>query len=210
MVFDPTNDPALAEAYAIYDGGGLRRAELEARILANQPVAKIAGSMQLAEAVIEVYEEIFFQVRAYLDDRQWISKTVFTIDLTVATLAEQLENDWRSFAYYNGIEALEELVGGAARDALQQHGTMAYLMPETRLSHAVLAEVVEVLLPADLTRAETLEVGRLGRLLDVVDKAVPMPKSLAQSFGIARGVVLAKEAGRTLYLERVRQLIAAL
>src|SRR4051794_3168287 len=59
----PTGDPSFSAARDLAQGNRYRRAELQARILADQPVAEIANRMGIPITVVEAFESWFFDVR---------------------------------------------------------------------------------------------------------------------------------------------------
>ena len=59
--------PEMAEAYAAYTAADpLRRAELEARLLAGQDDAAVAAKVGLSAAGVAAYHDVFFAVRPRL------------------------------------------------------------------------------------------------------------------------------------------------
>jgi hypothetical protein len=59
--------PALAEAHAVYSGEPLRRAELEARLLAGGDGGTIAQTMGLSPSCVAAYHDLYFEVRPHLN-----------------------------------------------------------------------------------------------------------------------------------------------
>jgi hypothetical protein len=64
--------PGLAEAHAGYTGEPLRRAELEARLLAGADDPTVAGRMGLSPAAVAAYHDVHFEVRPHLKAHVYI------------------------------------------------------------------------------------------------------------------------------------------
>jgi hypothetical protein len=64
--------PGLYAAYSIYDAGGMSRTVVEARVLANEAPARIAAKSATTLAAIGWYERIFYDVRPYRDNVDYI------------------------------------------------------------------------------------------------------------------------------------------
>src|SRR5262245_4864235 len=58
--------PSLSEAYRVYAAGGLRRWEVEARLLATEPTDVIGEKCGLSPAVVTAYEALYYSVRECL------------------------------------------------------------------------------------------------------------------------------------------------
>jgi hypothetical protein len=70
--------PDVAAAVSFRDAAEpLRRAELEARLLANQTDDKIADRMGLTPAAVAAYHDLYFNVRPHLKASTWVANTVF-------------------------------------------------------------------------------------------------------------------------------------
>ncbi|QDU09619.1 hypothetical protein [Gimesia aquarii] len=69
--------PEIHTSHQIFQEDGLRRAELEARILVGQSDSKIAGFCNLTPAVVQVFADLFFCVRDFPGTSDWkLIKTV--------------------------------------------------------------------------------------------------------------------------------------
>lgn len=68
---DRLNFPEIHTSYQIFEEDGLRRAELEARILVGQSDSDIAGFCNLTPVVVQVYADLFFCVRDFPGASGW-------------------------------------------------------------------------------------------------------------------------------------------
>lgn len=75
---DTLQFPEIHESIQIFKEDGLRRAELEARILVGQSDSEIAGFCKLAPEVVQVYADLFFCVREFPGASDWLR--VHTVD----------------------------------------------------------------------------------------------------------------------------------
>jgi hypothetical protein len=67
------HEPYLHQAYQVYCSGSTRlRTELEARLLASEPVEQIARKCALPEQTVTCYESVFFSVAESLAQDHWI------------------------------------------------------------------------------------------------------------------------------------------
>lgn len=64
--------PGLPAAMALWAGDTLRRAEVEARLLAGQADADVAARTGLSAEAVGWYEAAYFEVRAHLNARDWV------------------------------------------------------------------------------------------------------------------------------------------
>src|SRR5262249_45385186 len=69
----PAQDyPGLFEPHAVYTGEPLRRAELEARLLAGSDDITIAVKLGLSPAAVAVYHDLYFDVRPHLNAHAYV------------------------------------------------------------------------------------------------------------------------------------------
>lgn len=104
--------PALESAVRLAEGnhGRLRHA-LEARVLAGETPSVIALKTGLADHVIRWYEHLFFDVRRFLDQTDYI------LQHALVQLPEEGSEEfaWKVFGYLVGPAALDLLMGAPAR-----------------------------------------------------------------------------------------------
>jgi hypothetical protein len=99
--------PDLVAAQDLWKNGGLRRCELESRILARQSDEEIAARLKIAPGAVQAYADTFFDVRPRLKAKTYIS----TMILGTAAMDAGLEplTEWvaRSLAYFGGARVLD-------------------------------------------------------------------------------------------------------
>lgn len=103
--------PPIEEAVALNDDPNpLRRWAVEARVIANEPVAEIAGKCGLASNVVETYEQLFFDVRNRLGTWAWTLGALFEETMSRAITPADLRLLWRLVGYNFGAEALDRII----------------------------------------------------------------------------------------------------
>lgn len=75
---------------------------IEAYVLADLPASEIAAKVQLTPAVIEAYEQLFFDCRAHLAAKDWIAQHAIRLDAVRGAPSETLGALWRSQGYQGG------------------------------------------------------------------------------------------------------------
>jgi hypothetical protein len=173
------SDTPLARAHAIYAGQRARqRSVLEAWILTGLPAERIAARCGLDEEVVQLYENVFFDIRDRLGDEGFITHRV--LDLWPPP-APTLDTVLKRFAFTGGpmvLEHLIELFGVAGspdqvqlslRDRLSLAAAVAsFLLPVTRKTAAPILRL-QLLLTGPAWRHDPKVfrevVGRLVRLL---------------------------------------------
>ncbi|PQO38882.1 hypothetical protein C5Y96_03145 [Blastopirellula marina] len=103
-------DAVLDEARRIFEEDGLARAELEARVVANQPPAKIAKLCGLNIDVVNAYEEYFFVARRYLRACDWLTCNVFGGVPGRGHENHELRQVWAKLAYQGGRIILQKMI----------------------------------------------------------------------------------------------------
>ena len=142
--------PELYWAYRIYsDLSPASKAELEARILADDDIDRIAERAAVSPEVIKAYEEVFFDARRFLTNRGYIVNVIIGDALHKGLNEKSYAMLWKYYGFVYGPHMLDSLieraispvrptsamqVGGAWRDAgfnsiLQKQALAAQLMP---------------------------------------------------------------------------------
>lgn len=103
-------DAVLDEARRIFEEDGLARAELEARVVANQPPAEIAKLCGLNIEVVNAYEEYFFVARRYLRACDWLTCNVFGGIPGQGHENHELRKVWARLAYQGGRIILQNMI----------------------------------------------------------------------------------------------------
>ncbi|REJ82673.1 MAG: hypothetical protein DWQ34_24210 [Planctomycetota bacterium] len=94
--------PALAQAHAVYRAGGSTKTALEARVVADEAPKDIAVRSQMSVAGVELFEEVFFDVRQHLNARDWVLCTTIGQIETAADDEQRRERFVKHLAYAGG------------------------------------------------------------------------------------------------------------
>ena len=127
------SDPELGAAWHFSTGGGLKRAEVEARVLARQSPDEIAVACRLGTSVIKLYETLFFAVRDRLNAQSWVQHNVLGLKTWEPLEREDVKSVWRAFGYFYGPVSIAELINAVNHAELLQIGLDAYLLPHSLL-----------------------------------------------------------------------------
>ncbi len=113
------NQPHVHAAHMLhYDPDSERRQILEAWLLTTEPYFEIAERFAMDEKTVDVYEQVFFNVRDRLECTDWIAKVIIgPRDYLASNSRGVMTQDQRGFLYklfgYNGGPlVLEALVSG--------------------------------------------------------------------------------------------------
>jgi hypothetical protein len=120
--------PTVHQAYLLFrERQGTRRARLEARVLANEPAEEIAHKGCIPRQVVRAYEDLFFDVRAYFDHRDYIWGQVLTSGLHPGKSKANAEQEWlwKVMAYLGGPYVLAVLLYDQDRLTCPQSDTEA-------------------------------------------------------------------------------------
>lgn len=163
-------DPDVTAAQQLAGQHSLNRFEFEARILARQPANEIASRCCLATNVIEVYENLFFDVRERLDTPSWITHEVLGPKAWQPLDRDDIEFAWKVFGYQYGAAAIDELTTAVPHSDLLQWGLDAYQLPNSTLDNGLKFLISARRLPFvdEMSRSERRSLARLHqRLIDV-------------------------------------------
>lgn len=169
-------DPAINAAFLIHQGDMLRRAQLEARILANQPQSEIATKMTLAIETLIEFEDWFFSVRDRLAMSSWIMHEVIRRRPNFELSVGDVGCFWRFIAFVYGPVALEAYLAAVDTETLQRKGLDAYVQRETSLDPELKLLVLIERLPHPRTPQEHMR----RRLL--LDELVTLRRTSAHEF----------------------------
>jgi len=100
----------IDQARQIFEEDGLLRAEIEARILAEQDDQEIAETCRLNADVVRAYQEYFFFVRRYLRSTDWLTLHVFGGVPGRGLQNSELRQYWANLAYSAGPLLLQEMI----------------------------------------------------------------------------------------------------
>ncbi len=123
----PSGDPAFAAALAIYQGDRLIRAELEARVLANEPAPRIAEKMAVTPEVVETYLDWFFYARPTKSNWLYIDCcAIGRQEDQVPFGRHEIGLFWKWIAWNFGLKRLEQLLVAVDPKILRRAGIDAY------------------------------------------------------------------------------------
>jgi hypothetical protein len=180
--------PAVAGAHQVFAAAGsLRRAELEARLLASQADEVIAGRCGLTPEVVGAYHDLFYAVRPCLSAQGYITSMAIGPKVHFGLTAGDHDILLKLFGYFEGSKAIDLLLDYLANPpvvlACLTHLTDAEL--ESLYAKLVLqAKILTLTAPAetaDLAAAARVVAllceGRLGwsEPPEAIQTAFPMP-----------------------------------
>ncbi len=169
-------------AEAISTDDPLRRAELEARILADQPAGDIAAAMGLAPEAVIQFEEHCFDVRCRLNIPSWIVQQAIRLNPEGILNNADISQLWKWTGYSFGLEQLERLLNAVHRDTVRRDGVDAYLRPSVPLDLDFKILIAIQRLPIPKTPRELL---RMQRILEA-QKLTQRPAELVHLIAVCR------------------------
>ena len=102
--------PDIAAAEALRQAYEPRRSEPQARLLAGQVPAEIAGHLGVAEAAVVRYEQLFFAVADRLDANDWIAQHAIGLGELPEPAQPPEGLVWRHAGWMHGPEILQLLI----------------------------------------------------------------------------------------------------
>jgi hypothetical protein len=105
--------PAVSRAHAVWRAGGLRRAAVEARILAGEPLQDVARKAGMPLAVAGAYEALFYEVRTRLGATDFVASRL----LPPAGPGDEVGAAVRHLGFVGGPVVLDVVIGGRATAA---------------------------------------------------------------------------------------------
>jgi hypothetical protein len=103
--------PAVAEAHHLFTvAEPMRRAEVEARLLAQESDEEVADKCCLSPAGVACYHEVFFNVRPYLETRGYIVNVVLGSKVHYGMTPDDRELLLKMYGYYMGPLMVDELL----------------------------------------------------------------------------------------------------
>ena len=108
-------------------------AELEARIIANQPIGEISAATGVPEGVISAFEAMFFDVRPRLAMGAWIALDVIGLKPMEPLAPLDVVAAWKLLGFTFGPLTIDALMAGSDRAELEKFGLRSYWSPASRL-----------------------------------------------------------------------------
>ncbi len=105
--------PELWSAWDLFENGGFRRSELEARLLAQQPAAAIDRELNLTDGTTAVYSQVFFDVADRLNANLWVVSTALGPKYHERLAAADTGTMAKAFGYFFGSSGLEAFLHSA-------------------------------------------------------------------------------------------------
>ena len=167
--------PGLGEAIELRETGGLRRAEVEARILAGQTDDEIALAVDVSAAGVSWYEQAFFDVRVRLGARDWI--TWRAIGQARRPMGACPGPVLKAAGYHGGLVLLEVVLAVVcgkpfpAHQLPQQQAGRSYVEARRRLLVCQLIAEMQATTPAEL--AGLIKTLREAATIDQAQRHVP-------------------------------------
>jgi hypothetical protein len=97
-------------AWKFAENSEWKRLETQARLLAKEPSAAIAGRIGLEVEVIERFEELFFNIKDRLRAKDWIVERVIGKSLLTGFTPHDIGEIWMTFGYFGGPLALDMII----------------------------------------------------------------------------------------------------
>ena len=106
------HDAAIAAALEMQKVGGLAEWEVRARLLAGQSDAEIAAQCNLSEETVNLYGQLFFDVRDHLCAWVWVCSQVFGTRLRHG-FGDDLGLIWQALAYFGGVQIVDAVIAAS-------------------------------------------------------------------------------------------------
>jgi hypothetical protein len=145
--------PALTEAYAVYTGEPLRRAELEARLLAGSDDLTIAGKLGLSPAAVAAYHDLYFDVRSHLNAHAYVLGVVLGGKPCGGLPLDDRETILKTLGYQLGDRAVDAVLDFFANPLAVPASLDSLSLPELKQLRDRLRVKVAVLLLTTLAKA---------------------------------------------------------
>jgi hypothetical protein len=97
-------------AHNLFEAANDQHAMVDALILARVSPQTIAKTANLSSETVEAYEELFFDVRRFLDKELYILNAVFGNNLQSLRPDSDYATIWKTYAYYTGPHVLRLLI----------------------------------------------------------------------------------------------------
>lgn len=157
-------DSVLNNAVGLVMQDQYRRAELEARVLADQPIADIADRLCVSPSAVAAYEYFLWDVRPHLSVDVWIRHHAIRWDHAFVLPRRAVPLLWRLLGYRHGVLALDWLTTSISHQTLRRDGVDAYLEPDVPIPVELKHAIAGRRLPIPKTPRELMRLGMLQQL----------------------------------------------
>jgi hypothetical protein len=147
---------SLARAHELYQESGLRRAEVEARLVAGQSDEQIGDKCGVAPEVVAMYAQVFCDIRQSLSAGDYIQVHLIGPGAHGGFHDHEVGRFWASIALGGGPAVLDQMIEvfHAARRSDQPAGLSVYLQPDAGVPIDMQATVASTVLPKTGPAAE--------------------------------------------------------
>jgi hypothetical protein len=114
--------PTLLHAHAIWQQNDRVRWELEARLLADEPVAVIAMKVGVPQGVVAAYGKVFFDVADRLRSPSFITHLVIGPRIQYGLTAADVDTLWLHFGFWAGSHVIDAIIEEFDRSGQPDYG----------------------------------------------------------------------------------------
>lgn len=154
----------LIKAHRIFKASGPKRIELEARLLARQNSIEIAQRQRIPIRVVDLYEQVFFNIRDRMDGHDWIVRWAIGYRPGPRELPLSVAAKW--FGYFAGSLVLEEVLPFCLDGGLRLNMPLDVGTPQGRHAARVVQAISILTLPhsqADAMQFMRMHLGLMHR-----------------------------------------------
>lgn len=159
QLVDDAEQSAMAIAHELYREHGLRRAEIEARLVAGQSDEDIAGKCHLPPEVVAAYETLFCAVRDCLNAHDYLVLHLVGFGPQGGSQEQAVGRFWAAIAIGGDPLVLDKVIEvfHTARLPGQSAGLGVYLRPDADVPRSLQAVVASTVLPSTASVDKALE-----------------------------------------------------
>lgn len=123
----PSEIAALAAAVELAARADLKRAEADARLLADQSAQEVADCLNVGPETIDAYERYFCDVRVRRSDPQWVREWILPLEPDHVLQRHDVALLWKRVGYQYGAAILDELIRSVPPTTLARQGVDSYV-----------------------------------------------------------------------------------
>ena len=199
--------PEISEARAIFDADNLCRWELEGYLLSGQSDKEVASRLALSPRTVATYVSLFFDLRAFVDEPEWLASKMFGSAFTLSFRDDQLQQFWAWIGICGGPVMLKKFVSEfhAAWRPSTPPLLSVYLAPDAPVALNMQALVASFILPSNAKTAPILFETHLGlieadRETDSAGRSEKIDQLMRTMINFTRGFLAGKSGRRTAAL----------